>query len=92
MVVLTQDNPRTESEDTILKDILEGMDPKSQVFIENDRKKAILFVCEKAQKGDIVVIAGKGHETVQILYTGSIAFSDRDEVRSALRKRCENIY
>jgi UDP-N-acetylmuramoyl-L-alanyl-D-glutamate--2,6-diaminopimelate ligase len=91
-VVLTQDNPRSESTETIVNDILVGMDPSRDILIENDRFKAIAAAIGKASKGDIVLIAGKGHERIQILNSGVIEFSDRDEVRKILKGRYESIH
>jgi len=76
-VVLTNDNPRTESADAILQEILAGMDRTEQVRIEPDRKQAILTTLAQAAPEDWIVVAGKGHEEVQIIGTVAHPFSDR---------------
>lgn len=78
-VVVTSDNPRTENPATILEDILsEGL---SAAIVEVDRKKAILETLSRAETGDVVVIAGKGHEDYQIIGTEKFHFSDQEIVR-----------
>ena len=83
--IVTSDNPRTENPSAIIKDILEGM--KGAVIpvkvIEN-RIEAIKFAVSIAQKDDIIVLAGKGHETYQILNTGTIHLDEREVVSEAL--------
>lgn len=83
--IVTSDNPRTEEPSAIIEDILEGM--KGAVIpvkvIEN-RIEAIKFAVSIAQKGDIIVLAGKGHETYQILKTGTIHLDEREVVAEAL--------
>lgn len=64
-VVLTNDNPRDENPDDILQDIMEGMKAKTNYSIVKDRKEAIRFILTMAKQGDIVLLAGKGHETYQ---------------------------
>ena len=85
-VVLTSDNPRSEDPLRIIHDALEGL-RKSQgaeFTIEPDRKRAIKLACQLAQPGDIVLIAGKGHEKVQITLHGSQPFDDVEVARGAL--------
>lgn len=83
--IVTSDNPRTEEPSAIIEDILEGM--KGAVIpvkvIEN-RIKAIKFAVSIAKKDDIIVLAGKGHETYQILKTGTIHLDEREVVAEAL--------
>ena len=83
--IVTSDNPRTENPRAIIEDILEGM--KGAVIpvkvIEN-RTEAIKFAVSIAQKDDIIVLAGKGHETYQILNTGTIHLDEREVVAEAL--------
>ncbi|WP_339062302.1 UDP-N-acetylmuramoyl-L-alanyl-D-glutamate--2,6-diaminopimelate ligase [Tepidibacillus marianensis] len=89
MAVVTSDNPRTEDPNLIVEDILEGIravhaDPASYIaFI--DRKEAIEFAIHQAQPRDVVIIAGKGHETYQILHDEVIHFDDREIAREAIR-------
>ncbi len=83
--IVTSDNPRTEDPSAIIEDILEGM--KGAVIpvkvIEN-RIEAIKFAVSIAKKDDIIVLAGKGHETYQILNTGTIHLDEREVVAEAL--------
>ncbi len=87
-VIVTSDNPRTENPRAIIDDILEGMKGSSTPYkvIEN-RIEAIKFAVSIAQKDDIIVLAGKGHETYQILNTGTIHLDEREVVAEALKER-----
>ena len=84
--VVTSDNPRSESPSAIIDDILAGMQNVSTpyVVVEN-RKDAIRYAIEHAQKDDIILLAGKGHETYQILPTGTIHFDEREVVAEILK-------
>jgi UDP-N-acetylmuramoyl-L-alanyl-D-glutamate--2,6-diaminopimelate ligase len=84
-VIVTSDNPRTENPLTIAQTIVNGFDAD----IELDRRAAIRRAIDEARAGDTVVVAGKGHETYQIVGTESRPFDDRDEVRIAFAKRAE---
>lgn len=86
--IVTQDNPRTEDPTQIIKDILQGVhaDKKPHAVID-DRRTAIETIIDLANPNDIVIIAGKGHEDYQILKTGKIHFDDREEARTAIKKR-----
>jgi UDP-N-acetylmuramoyl-L-alanyl-D-glutamate--2,6-diaminopimelate ligase len=90
-VFVTSDNPRSEDPNAILKDIECGLvdyGAKSNSYeLIEDRRKAIRKAVEMANSGDIVIIAGKGHETYQILKDRTIHFDDREEAREAIRKR-----
>ena len=80
-VIVTSDNPRTEDPEFILKQISEGLeDPQNAHFIV-DRKQAIEFAAAGSSAADLIVIAGKGHETVQVVGTTPLPFDDRAEVR-----------
>lgn len=85
--VVTSDNPRSENPSKIIEDILEGMKGVSTpyVVVEN-RKEAIKWALEHAEKDDIILLAGKGHETYQILPTGTIHFDEREVVADILKK------
>jgi UDP-N-acetylmuramoyl-L-alanyl-D-glutamate--2,6-diaminopimelate ligase len=85
MVYVTSDNPRTEDPDTIIRDILEGMSG-SDTPLEAiaDRGEAIRTAIGSAAEGDMVVLAGKGHEDYQVLAGGKIHFSDIEEAEKAL--------
>lgn len=84
--IITSDNPRTEDPTAIINDILEGISGyKSYKVIEN-RIDAIKYAISIAQKNDIIVLAGKGHETYQILNTGTIHLDEREVVAEALEE------
>jgi UDP-N-acetylmuramoyl-L-alanyl-D-glutamate--2,6-diaminopimelate ligase len=89
MIVITQDNPRSEDPDGIVEGILEGIKGYSEdkVMIEHDREKAIKMAIQNAQDSDVVVLAGKGHETTQILADGAHNFDDREIARKVLQSR-----
>ena len=81
-VVITNDNPRFEAPEKIAQQILEGI--SCDVEIELDRRRAIATSIIQADKQDIVLIAGKGHENYQIIENSRIAFSDQEEALAAL--------
>jgi len=83
-VVVTDDNPRSEPSRAILEQILSGMRDASAAHVIADRAEAIHFALAEADAGDVVVIAGKGHEDRQIVGTESRPFSDRRVVLDAL--------
>ncbi len=84
--VVTSDNPRSEDPHSIIEDILEGMKGVSTPYtVVENRKEAIRFAMEHAQKDDIILLAGKGHETYQILPTGTIHFDEREAVAQILQ-------
>lgn len=82
-VVITSDNPRSEDPQQIITDVLAGLKSISteKVFVEADRRKAIVLLKTISDKKDVIVIAGKGHETYQILRDKTIHFDDREEAR-----------
>ncbi len=85
VAVVTSDNPRSEDPDTIISDILEGIGKhSSKVIVEPDRKTAIAKALSIAREGDMVVLAGKGQETYQILASGKIHFDEREVVADIL--------
>ena len=87
IAVVTSDNPRSEDPEMIINDILEGMNKtKAKVYVECDRTKAIEKALKIAQKEDVVLLAGKGHETYQILNTGKIHYDEREIVKEILSK------
>ncbi|MGB7348842.1 MAG: UDP-N-acetylmuramoyl-L-alanyl-D-glutamate--2,6-diaminopimelate ligase, partial [Candidatus Acidiferrales bacterium] len=86
IVVLTSDNPRSEDPLRIINDVLVGLQKTgAKYFIEADREKAIEIVVNEAKPGDIVLLAGKGHETYQVLRDGPVEFDDREVARRVLR-------
>ncbi|MBI4665894.1 MAG: UDP-N-acetylmuramoyl-L-alanyl-D-glutamate--2,6-diaminopimelate ligase [Nitrospinae bacterium] len=88
-VVVTSDNPRTEDPDKIIEEVLAGIDreenPAGELMVEADRRAAIRSAVAQAREGDIVVIAGKGHENYQIIGATKIHFDDREEAAEAVR-------
>ncbi len=84
-VVLTSDNPRTEDPQRILDDVSPGLQAGTAEWVtEPDRARAIEVILREARSGDVVLIAGKGHETTQTLADGPVEFDDRSVVRSVL--------
>jgi UDP-N-acetylmuramoyl-L-alanyl-D-glutamate--2,6-diaminopimelate ligase len=88
-IVVTSDNPRTEDPGAIIGEVLAGFeDPGSErITVEPDRKKAIELAIGNARPDDIVLLAGKGHETYQIIGTKKLDFSDKDIARQCLKER-----
>src|SRR5579863_4026409 len=85
-VVLTSDNPRSEDPLAIINDALVGLQRTGVKYsVEVDRRKAIALAIAQARPGDIVLLAGKGHEKVQVTREGSHAFDDVEVAREALR-------
>jgi len=86
LVVLTSDNPRTEDPLGILADIEEGVRAAGMTghLVEPDRRAAIALALGLARPGDLVLVAGKGHEDYQIVGTVKRHLDDREEVRCAL--------
>jgi UDP-N-acetylmuramoyl-L-alanyl-D-glutamate--2,6-diaminopimelate ligase len=85
-VVLTSDNPRSEDPLDIMNDVLVGLRRKdTPCLVEPDRATAIRRAIEGARPGDILILAGKGHETYQVLRDRTIPFDDREVAREVLR-------
>ncbi len=82
-IIITNDNPRSEDPQEIIEDIIKGI-RKDNYFIIPDRKEAIAKSLSLAKAGDIVLIAGKGHETYQISKNQTIHFDDREVVKECL--------
>ena len=88
LTILSSDNPRTEDPLKIISDIIVGLQKTSgKYLIEPDREKAIGAAMDEARAGDIVLLAGKGHENYQILADRTLDFDDRDVARRALGAR-----
>jgi UDP-N-acetylmuramoyl-L-alanyl-D-glutamate--2,6-diaminopimelate ligase len=85
VVVLTSDNPRSEDPLAIIEAIRAGVSTATDVTVEPDRAAAIGIALEAARPGDVVVIAGKGHEAMQVVGDRLLAFDDREVARDALR-------
>ena len=86
-LIVTSDNPRTEDPAQIIQEILPGLEgAKTPYIVIENRQKAIHYAVYNAQKDDIIVLAGKGHETYQILGTERVHFDEREIVRQALQE------
>jgi UDP-N-acetylmuramoyl-L-alanyl-D-glutamate--2,6-diaminopimelate ligase len=84
---VTSDNPRSEDPSAIIADITAGMQPRpgASWVVESDRRAAIEAALRAARPGDLVLIAGKGHENYQIFADRTIHFDDREVAREILR-------
>ncbi len=90
VLVLTSDNPRSEPPEAILAEIQRGITSRGRdLLVIPDRREAIARALEMGRPGDVVVIAGKGHETVQILRDRSVPFDDRQVAREILGRRAQ---
>jgi UDP-N-acetylmuramoyl-L-alanyl-D-glutamate--2,6-diaminopimelate ligase len=85
--VVTDDNPRTESSEVIVSDILSGFSNVDVIRVIADRAKAISNTISLASSNDVVLIAGKGHENHQLIDGKCLPFSDENEVEKALAAR-----
>ena len=85
IVIVTSDNPRTEDPEEIIKDIVVGLTKENHI-IEIHREKAIEKAISLAEKNDIILIAGKGHENYQVIGREKIHFDDKEEVIKAIKK------
>jgi UDP-N-acetylmuramoyl-L-alanyl-D-glutamate--2,6-diaminopimelate ligase len=92
VVILTSDNPRTEDPLAILREVESGVRealhdrPEVEYHLIADRREAITMAVRLARPGDIVVIAGKGHEDYQIIGTKRTHFDDREVAREAIQQ------
>lgn len=86
-VIVTDDNPRTEDPQQIVKDIMQGFVEPKKIIVQHDRSKAIYNSIQYAQRGDCILIAGKGAETYQQIGEKKIPFSDVEQVREMLNAR-----
>jgi len=85
MIVLTEEDYRTEELETIMDEIQKGISPKKEVHRIPNRTQAIRFAIEKAKKGDLVIFTGKGHEKSLCRGTTEYPWSDQEEVRKILQ-------
>ena len=86
-VIVTSDNSRSESPEQIFSDIMKGLDKEKPYAVIRDRRGAIQFAVLHARPGDILILAGKGHETYEIDAQGRHPFDERRIVREALARR-----
>lgn len=86
-IVVTSDNPRNENPKAIIEEVCSGIPSNSDREIFVDREEAIHFAIQSAADNDIVLVAGKGHESYQLIGAKSLPFSDQAQVRLALRQR-----
>ena len=85
-VIITSDNPRSEKPENIIVDMMMGLDPvqKKKTLVITDRKQAIKTACTLAENGDIILVAGKGHEKYQEIKGIKYPFDDMDEIKKSL--------
>ncbi len=88
-LIIADDNPRNENGEEIIQHIMSGIENPSKVTVIRDRANAIDFAITKAEAGEIVLVAGKGHETYQDVGGNRTIFSDANQVRLALQKRAK---
>jgi UDP-N-acetylmuramoyl-L-alanyl-D-glutamate--2,6-diaminopimelate ligase len=84
VTVLTSDNPRSEDPQAIIDQVRAGVPADAGLVVEPDRREAVHRAVSLARPGDVVVVAGKGHETTQVIGDVVLPFDDRDVVREAL--------
>jgi UDP-N-acetylmuramoyl-L-alanyl-D-glutamate--2,6-diaminopimelate ligase len=86
-LIITSDNPRSEDPAAIIQDILPGLaDTKTPYTVIENRRQAIAYALDHAVEDDVIILAGKGHETYQILQTGKIHFDEREIISDHLRE------
>jgi UDP-N-acetylmuramoyl-L-alanyl-D-glutamate--2,6-diaminopimelate ligase len=86
VTVITSDNPRREDPAGIIDDVVSGVVAGADVVVEPDRGRAIAAAVERARPGDVVLVAGKGHETVIEIGDSRIPFDDREVAADAVRR------
>ncbi len=90
LVIVTSDNPRSERPSAIIEEIIPGVrETNTPLIVEEDRRAAIARAIRSAQPGDIVLLAGKGHEKVQVFADGAIPFDDVAEASRVLQELAE---
>ena len=85
IIIVTSDNPRTEQPQAIIDEIVAGIPRGAHGTQEVDRRAAIHSALRQARSGDVVLIAGKGHEEYQVIGKEKIHFSDREVIEEFLR-------
>lgn len=83
-LVVTSDNPRSENPESIINQILKGFSPRADVHVQADRARAIAYAVDRAQAEDVILIAGKGHESYQETAGVRLPFSDKAQAQAAL--------
>jgi UDP-N-acetylmuramoyl-L-alanyl-D-glutamate--2,6-diaminopimelate ligase len=86
-LIITNDNPRSEEPSTIAADIIRGLHNPNGCLVIADRAQAIDFAVQQAKPGDLILIAGKGHEDYQVFADQTVSFSDVKQARIALQRR-----
>jgi len=84
-LVISDDNPRSESPEMIMQQILSGMTAPEKAHCEHDRGKAIEWLLQQSRAEDVVLVAGKGHENYQLMAGQRLSFSDREAVQQGLQ-------
>jgi UDP-N-acetylmuramoyl-L-alanyl-D-glutamate--2,6-diaminopimelate ligase len=91
IVVITSDNPRSEDPARIIEELKRGLPPASDrgaaTFTIVDRTEAIQFAIQRAEPGDLVLLAGKGHEQMQVIGSKELPFNEAAIARDALERR-----
>jgi UDP-N-acetylmuramoyl-L-alanyl-D-glutamate--2,6-diaminopimelate ligase len=85
-VILTDDNPRTEDPKRIIDDMLAGVSNPDDIFVEHHRFDACQLALKGASEGDIILLAGKGHEDYQVFDSGNVHYSDRETAATLLQE------
>lgn len=85
LAIFTSDNPRTESPEAILDDMVEGLDASARYLRLADRGQAVRAAAMAARPGDIILLAGKGHETYQVVGTENLHFDDKEEISNCFK-------
>ena len=91
LVVVTSDNPRTEPPEAIIDDILKGMDGSVNYMVEPDRRAAIRYALSQGEPGDVILLAGKGHETYQEINGVRYHLDEREEIQDFFQKNAVSI-
>jgi UDP-N-acetylmuramoyl-L-alanyl-D-glutamate--2,6-diaminopimelate ligase len=86
ITIVTSDNPRHEDPQAIIDEITMGREKGKKVYTEVDRRKAIRVALGMAVGGDVVLVAGKGHENYQVIREERLHFDDREEIESFIRE------
>jgi UDP-N-acetylmuramoyl-L-alanyl-D-glutamate--2,6-diaminopimelate ligase len=86
LAIITSDNPRGEDPIAIIEAVLSGVDDRAKVIVEAERRRAIEVALERADPGDVVLLAGKGHESEIEMGDDRLTFDDRVEAQAAARR------